>query len=167
MRIQAKSQHILGPLALAGALLLAGCAIGGLAADDPLELAPGEGLVGLQFDNLDKITQIQFSPVDKGSTINLAEAEAGITTHLFKARAGRYCLYMFHFGNWRIRFDEDGRSNPDALCFVVEAGKLGFGGRFSPRVVRGKVQMQQSFSSEEHFIRAVKAKYAAAARYFD
>lgn len=152
----------LGPLPLILSLALAGCVSSAIKPDDPLELEPGEGLVGIQFDSLDRITQIQFNARGGGPTINLAEAVPGVTTHLFRAPPGEYCLYIFHFGDWRIRFGEDG----DPLCFEVVAGELRYGGTFMPRVIRGKVNMRQITGDPDHFIRAVQGKYPASARYF-
>jgi hypothetical protein len=149
-------------LGLVLASALAGCVSSAIKPDDALDLEPGEGLVGIQFDSLDRITEIQFQRRGGGDTINLAEAQPGVTTHLFRAEPGEYCLYMFHFGDWRIRFGEGG----DPLCIEVVAGELRYGGTFTPRVVRGKVSMFQSVGDAEHFERSVRAKYPASERYF-
>lgn len=143
-------------------LALAGCISGAIKPDDPLLLEPNEGLVGIQFDTLDKITQIQFRGADGGPTINVSKAEPGITTQLFRAPPGRYCLYIFHYGDWRITFDQ----GEDPLCVKVEAGKLKYGGRFAPRVVRGVVEMRQNYDEGDHFERMVRAKYPASERFF-
>lgn len=139
------------------ALLASGCISRGIAPDEVPVLAAGEGLIGIQMDSLDKISQIQFTPTKDGKTLYISGIEPGLSTHVFKAAAGEYCVYQIHFGDWKITWDQRN------LCFEVVPGKLEFGGAFAPRVIRGQTNMQQSTGGVEVFYTHVRAKYPALA----
>lgn len=139
------------------ALLGTGCVTKGLAPDELPVLAADEGLIGVQIDSLDKISQIQFTPTAEGTTLYISGVNPGISTHVFKAKVGEYCVYQIHFGEWRITWDERN------LCFTVTPGELSYGGRFAPRVVRGRTTMQQIAGDVPHFSNAVKKQYPAIA----
>ena len=138
-------------------LLSTGCITRGLAPDELPVLAADEGLIGVQIDSLDKISQIQFTPTAEGKTLYISGVEPGISTHVFKGKVGEYCVYQIHFGDWRITWEERN------LCFTVTAGELSYGGRFAPRVVRGRTTMQQIAGDVPHFSAAVQKQYPAIA----
>jgi hypothetical protein len=139
------------------AALSSGCITKGIAPDELPVLAADEGLVGVQMDSLDKISQIQFTPSGAGKTLYISGIDPGMTTHVFKAKAGEYCVYQIHFGDWRITWDERN------LCFEVVPGKLVFGGVFAPRVIRGRTNMQQTVGNFEVFANVVRQQYPALA----
>lgn len=124
-----------------GSMLLAACAsVRPIRQDQPLALAPGDGIAAVQFYALSPLTQAQIvSAHSGGETMNIPSVPAGPSTYLFDVPAGRYCLQRFWVGKLLIF-----HKGQYVDCFDVPAGALGLSGIYTPHWVNGEVMASRS-----------------------
>lgn len=153
-----KTSRMLAATALA--VLLASCGTAPLQQDQPVYLAPGQGLAAVTFDTLDPLSQMVIEPATSGgSKLSLPSVPAGRHIYLFPVNAGRYCFTRFQYGSWNFFSKDQGN------CFEVKAGELGYSGTLAPRVEDKQVYVHQVMDVDG-FRSLMTAQYPIVAKQF-
>jgi hypothetical protein len=95
--------------------------------DQPPQLRPGQGIAALIINGNGIFTDYVLKPVSGGGKeLHIPSSPVGYQLFLFVTNAGKYCMNRFRVGHSYVIAKRDDQ------CFDVAAGKLSYGGVFTP-----------------------------------
>lgn len=159
-----KGRQILFVLGLV-AFGISACSTNQAIPDKMPQLRPGQGLAAIVINTDQPITQVIVTPLSKsGNPLFIPSVPAGKHLYLFAADVGTYCMHHFDAGNGSF----DAKS--DDQCFDVDAGKISYGGVYTPFIgfsfdqsPFGAMSQESDWSSFWSLLRSTYPNIAAAA----
>lgn len=108
---------------------ISGCSTNQAIEDKMPQLQPGQGIAAVVIDTDQDISQVSMIPITgTGHELLIPSVPTGEHLYLFVAAAGTYCMHHFNAGSHLF----DAKS--DDQCFAVDAGKISYGGVYTPFV---------------------------------
>ncbi|MFT6732303.1 MAG: hypothetical protein ACJAS9_000483 [Polaribacter sp.] len=130
------------------AIIISSCAslaIPTLPDESSKNIAPGNGVLALTLNTIEKINHISIESSKAGHNFVIKWPSIGENIFLYEVPAGEYCLNRATYNQGTVYFKDAYSHNSKGFCTIVEEGSLSYSGHIFLRLNPSSINRYQAF----------------------